>query len=261
MGGQHVRATGGEVGPLLRAEILRLENIPLDEGPGEEYHRHTNLAIQRASAARPAWILGTPRFLQGLAFCIDFVNKCPQLSHRVFRFEWLKFKRLLRATRKNRWSPVKLTDKQFFSKLYRIDEGFDDWGPLVTSDARGGDAGDGGDDRLNHTSMRQAYLRQVLLPEAYFSVPVARALGDGEGEQDAVTQSRFQICSQLYGSKRPKLVETAVKDAEDTARAAAFAVSIQYLAKWRQSSPNNLTCFSIRTQHFVTRSILLHGLL
>ena len=113
-GGQDVRATGGEVGPLLRAEILRLENIPLDEGPGEEYHRHTNLAIQRASAARPAWILGTPRFLQGLAFCIDFVNKCPQLSHRVFRFEWLKFKRLLRATRKNRWSPVKLTDKQFF---------------------------------------------------------------------------------------------------------------------------------------------------
>ena len=148
-----------------------------------------------------------------------------------------------------------------FFKLYRIDEDFDDWGPLVTSDARGGDAGDGGDDRLNHTSMRQAYLRQVLLPEAYFSVPVTRALGDGEGEQDAVTQSRFQICSQLYGSKRPKLVETAVKDAEDTARAAAFAVSIQYLAKWRQSSPNILTCFSILTQHFVTRSILLHGLL
>ena len=91
MGGQDVRATGGEVGPLLRAEILRLENIPLDEGPGEEYHRHTNLAIQRASAARPAWILGAPRFYKVLPSVLTLSTSAPNyltgFSFRMAKFQ------------------------------------------------------------------------------------------------------------------------------------------------------------------------------
>ena len=44
-----VRGTGGAILPVLANTVRRMKNIPLDENPGEEYHRGTNLSFQKAA--------------------------------------------------------------------------------------------------------------------------------------------------------------------------------------------------------------------
>ena len=126
------RSEGGPVGPLLTTEIKRHENCPLDESKGEGWHRGTNLTKQRAAASRAVWVLGSARHEQSLTKCLAFCQSNPELSNPVFRYEWAKFKRILRTSGRDSWRPVKMQDKLFYERLYGMDSSCrDDWGPLV----------------------------------------------------------------------------------------------------------------------------------
>ena len=238
--------------PILEAERRRVKNIPLDEGKGEGWHRHTNLQSVRACASKEPLLLGTPRHQQNLDRCMAFVNANIHLSHKVFRFEWMKVKRLLRPCPRNRWKPLKYTDRQFFEKVYKLEDDGDDWEALL-KEARGNGDGDGGgvdgggDDGAPKdyvTKTRQEYLRGVLRPEHYFSVPITHTDIDAEGcLQDVVRPSHFQILSVLHGSKRPKVIDKVCYDDEDRARAAPLSVGVRHLDTWSTTSDVHRSCY------------------
>ena len=93
-----MRAAGGEMPLALANEVTRLGNCPLDESVGEGFHRATNRTKAVASAARTPWVLGSVRHEANLLRCINFCNTDVEFSRRVFRFEWLRFKRILRGS-------------------------------------------------------------------------------------------------------------------------------------------------------------------
>ena len=51
----------------------------------------------------------------------------------IFRFEWSNHKRILQTKESRQWQGVKVSDKQFFKKLYRLEQPPDqgEWGKLV----------------------------------------------------------------------------------------------------------------------------------
>ena len=107
-----VRSEVGDVAPILAETIRKLQNSPLDENPGEEWHRRTNLTLQRAASTRKPWLLGSTREQQNLNRHKAFLATVNPLAKKVVRFEWSNFKRVLRPSIYRRWVPVKLKDQK-----------------------------------------------------------------------------------------------------------------------------------------------------
>ena len=57
---------GGEVSQRLKAEVDAMTKIPFNEGPGEGYHRASNLQRKRAAASSEAYILAATRAKQNI---------------------------------------------------------------------------------------------------------------------------------------------------------------------------------------------------
>ena len=57
---------GGEVSQRLKAEVDAMTKIPFNEGPGEGYHRASNLQRKRAAASSDAYILASTRAKQNI---------------------------------------------------------------------------------------------------------------------------------------------------------------------------------------------------
>ena len=108
-----VRAAGGPVREYLAREISALRNTPLDEGPGEGWHRHSNQTVQRASAAKMPWVLGSVRTSQNLDTARKVIQDHGAVGAKVWRYEWLKYKRLLRPTEHKRFFPPSMPDSVF----------------------------------------------------------------------------------------------------------------------------------------------------
>ena len=123
---------GGSVPRDLANEIHEVRNCPLEEGPGEHCHRITNLTRQRSSAAKQAWCIASTRLRQNLNIAMMFCTQYGERGKGVFRFEWRRYKRLLRGSRARRTQPVKLATKIFYRILYRLDQDSAvDWGVVV----------------------------------------------------------------------------------------------------------------------------------
>ena len=226
--------------PVLENERLALCNIPLEEGPGEEYHRRTHLTLMRGSHSREPWILGSTRTAQNLDRCTSFVNKGPEAA-TAFRFEWLRYKRILRPFNNHqRFTPLKPRDKEFFSRLYRLRPDEDDWGSLVAapkSEKRSDDS-DGMD------SSKYEWLRSAIVAGGHYSVPLDRTEVDEDGNEREINGAcYFQILSTMSGSNRPKLMPTVVVDLHDEALAAPLAVNLQYMDVWQKDSEQALTVY------------------
>ena len=76
-------------------------------------------------------------------------------------------KRLMRGSTANAAIPVRISDRSFYQRVYRIDA-YDDWNPLfgVKEDSHKAD-------RMNSCDkMRVEYLRACFDPPGHFSVPV-----------------------------------------------------------------------------------------
>ena len=90
----------------LDAEIKRLDNVPLEEGPGEGYHRSTNVEKVRASASRLPWVLANTREESNIARCLNFSRAHGPEGAKVVRFEFENFKRVLQPTLRRRFAPL-----------------------------------------------------------------------------------------------------------------------------------------------------------
>ena len=86
-----VRADGGEIMPVLEERIRWYKNIPLEEGPGEGFHRESNATIKRAAASRHIWVLGSVRHNQCLDRMKAYMRKDKKRGRAVIRYEWAFF--------------------------------------------------------------------------------------------------------------------------------------------------------------------------
>jgi hypothetical protein len=220
----------------------RLAKSPLDEGPGESYHRVTNLTQSTAPAAKEPWVMASTRHTQSLSISQDFIDSNGFLGAKVFRFEWQNFKRVLQLNRQKPWRPVQLNDSRFFQKLYKLDANADDdeWlkvcvtpGPRVPPPPP-----DNNDRKLQHE-----YLKTVIKVDCYYSVPLINTAMDGAGGvEDVVEQNFFMVLEHTGGSAKPRVVPT-LGDANDANHTAA-AVIVQHLLVWRPHSDAHVTvCF------------------
>jgi len=117
-------AAGEEPSARLRAEVKRLENIPMDEGPGESYHRGTNWAKTRASGATREYIICVQRRDQNLARALRWLDTHGRRGTSVVNYEWFNFKRIVKgpvANKRARYTRKKMTDKLCFKTFYRFD--------------------------------------------------------------------------------------------------------------------------------------------
>ena len=157
-------ADGGGVPDDLESEARELGNTPLDEGPGEGYHRRTHCTKKRAAVSRNPWLMGSTRFGQNLSLARRFCSYGED-GKNVFRYEWRNCKRLLQTNRAKRHRPLRISDYRFYRRLYRIQQSNDeDWASLV------GKSEGAKDKEVNATDVQKLqseYLRSAPLHKPY----------------------------------------------------------------------------------------------
>ena len=133
-----------------------------------------------------------------------------------------------------------MNDQDFFRQLYRLGGPDVDWSLLF-----GGPSSSRGPPPPRQAEqVKNEYLRHVLEPRSYYSVPVAKAETQDDGSVIQVEEKTFFHWMHMeHGSHRAKLV-TTYADADDAARQASLALNIQYM--------DGRTHHSMRTEASVT---------
>lgn len=86
------RAAGDALSDALRAEVLLLQNCPLDESCDEGMHRATNHEKVRAPASKHIHLKGNVRFRQVLKTVLKSMRKHGRRGQEVVRYEWRNWK-------------------------------------------------------------------------------------------------------------------------------------------------------------------------
>ena len=238
---------GGQPSVKLTKEITAVSKIPLDEGPGESYHRATHLTLQRASASRQPWMLASTREKQNLSRCVNFMKQHGARGKQVFSFEWKNHKRVLRTSIARCYVPIKKKDKAFYRKLYNIDDNGKHWDEILDTSKKSTQRDSGGD----FDKMKREYIKHVLVENSFHSVPVQRTeLGDDGAAEIKEEETFFQVQGLLHGSNRSKLVETSfIEEDERIRQDAALALQIQYMDVWRRSGDTATAFFDADPQY------------
>ena len=226
IGGGH-RSSGarGDMTPALQAEVDEIKMCPLDEGPGESYHRGTTHEHTRAPGATTWHPTQHNRLSQELARTRRWVSKHGDRGERILRYEWRNWKRLLQTKWHNRWMPTRDDQRQAFKKMYHEDDmAEEDWTavvsrqepvrPVVTDAA------------TTRGQLEAEYLRAVFVPDHYYAVP-RRTEHIGEDGQQEVGQeiASFQVVQVRGSHSRPHVMHT-FQSADEPALFATCAVDV-----------------------------------
>ena len=85
------RAEGGPLTDALAAAVAEIDDAMLDEGPGEGYHRGTNLEKQRAAASTTEHMKRSVRIKGVIRTCRKFMRTHGAAGREAFRYEWYHF--------------------------------------------------------------------------------------------------------------------------------------------------------------------------
>ena len=113
------RSEGGAMRPALEEAVRIAKERPLDESPGEGYHRSTHHEMTRAPSSTAQHLKQTVRFKQVLKTTDDFLTKLGELGADVARFEWRSWKRIMQSSASRQWHPVRMCAKDVFARIYR----------------------------------------------------------------------------------------------------------------------------------------------
>ena len=143
-------AMGNGCSDSLQNVVVRYDNGPLDEGAGESIHRLTNLESNRSTNARLPCIKASIRHAQVLQRCRQLMKTFGARGRAVINTEKLLYKRVLQVKKGSLWKNVRMRPKDFYKRLYRMDDrALEDWEPLLPRPSGGSSGlggGDGGDD-------------------------------------------------------------------------------------------------------------------
>ena len=222
------RAAGGMVQPDLAHEIRRLAGSPLCEDAGESYHKWTHRTKLTASGSRNPWILASTRHGDNLQTCLEFARGSALMA-TVYRFEWLNFKRILRATTHRGWQPLRISDRAFFRRIYKLEPDTDDWARVVSKSAPATSPA-----MPNIPAIKYDWTRRAMRPGSYYSVPVRQeVVGDDGGVASDMVDSFFKIVATSQDG-RLKTVPTSVHDDEEVLQDSRIAVNMQHIDVWRR---------------------------
>jgi hypothetical protein len=199
------------------------------------------MTVQHGAASRAPWVFASARLDQNIERVERFIAAHGDLGAKIWRFEWRNFKRVLRPTFQRRFMPVRMGDREFYRKLYCLDaRDWDDYQLLIDADAakrppRKPDP---------EAQVKQEWLRHVLKPEQFYSVPhIKTEIGEDGAAVEVQETTYFQVLELQHGSSRAKTVSTMVENEQDAARQSSLAASVNYLEVWKTESPTHQTCY------------------
>ena len=130
LGDLKASATDGIVSDWLSALIKRLANSPIDESPGEGFHRDMSNERRRAPGVK---LHSTKASIRAGGNRLRFKRWLRTTrGRRVIDFEYAKFKRLLQVKHKGFYRNRKLPDKLFYKKVYCMDpDSFGQWNTTI----------------------------------------------------------------------------------------------------------------------------------
>ena len=99
-------AAGQGVSEALRREVKLMRMAPLDEGPGEGYHRGTTQEKNRAAPSTTITLKCKNRHRQSLRLARWFMTKCRRHGREVVRSDWRTATRLLQTAFPKRYVPM-----------------------------------------------------------------------------------------------------------------------------------------------------------
>jgi len=186
----------------------------LDESRGEEYHKYTTLEKKRAPASTIKRLKQTTRTKKALASIKAFQKKYGDRGKEVVRFEWAKYKRILRPAGRRRWIPVRMDTELFYKRVYREDEKAElNWNNVATKPVfprpvvpeRAADA---------REQVETEYVTAIVEAGNHYSVRrEIPAAPDGNDEVAHPTEVHFRLINTVSAHSRPHIVHTA--DAAD----------------------------------------------
>ena len=168
---------------LVRDVVKLLANTPLDESPGESWHRASNVAKSRAASSRLPYIKASIRFKENVGRVRKFLKRHLTFGPRTVRYEYQNFKIVLQGKPRNFNKAVRLRDKEFYKRVYRIDQDVLDWS-LVYGGRKKQSASK--PDATN--TLKVEYLRSVLHDNTYYSLPIEAA----EPIEDGILEARLR---------------------------------------------------------------------
>jgi hypothetical protein len=214
-------------------EVLAFNLSALDESPGEGYHRSTHHAKQQAPSGQAAYIKQRTRVSENIRQAKDFMRRYKHEGRQVIRFEWINYRRIL-ATAKLPWRPVRMQQKAFWERVYRMDSlASVDWSPFVSK------PGCVTDDSEALVLVKESWVEElvreycslVFHPLTYYSFPETREVMDGSGTLVKKTSTRvFQVIRTNKLQSRTHVLPTWRKE-KDTAK---LSLNVLPLAIWSQ---------------------------
>ena len=179
---------GGAGGDSFNEEVDAINNTPLDEGPGEGFHRASHVAKSRGSCTKLPYIKSTVRFKENILRIRKFMRSNTNAARCTVKFEWQNAKRVLQGG-PNFNRPIRLKDGPFYDRLYRIGQDSEDWQKVIKGAPRGS-SGNGDDKSSPVSSMRREYMQAVLVPNAHFSIPQTTTEPNELGEPSTVLERK-----------------------------------------------------------------------
>ena len=228
----HLRDTGEvPVLPLVEA-VSEVNDTPLDEGAGEGYHRSTRHARVRAYNAGSPYLKQSVRCKSNLKLIREVLAMGPA-GHRVVRYEWRFWSRVLQIKPRHQWWRKKMTPDRVFRRIYRMDEMAEvHWSQICTPVRAPGQGPPPKpppevDSTQGTDALRIDYLSCVLKPQQWYSVDLKKAGLDEDGAPTE-TQERqyFQIVQMITSHTKPSLMPTIESHGHTIAKA-RLALSIQ----------------------------------
>ena len=196
-------ARGEDASARQQLEILALRNCPIDESPGEGVHRGTHLVKQNGPASKLPHIKSSVRFKQNLARVRGFVKEHGKRGRAVIAFEWRRYKRLLQVKQSRLKRSVRMTDRAFFQRVYRMDDRpLGKFSKTVQASAPRAQP-----DATDSQRIQSEYIEEILKPKSHYSLPVTKTNTDENGA--AVSEEEivyFTVLEKRTRKARPVLV-------------------------------------------------------
>ena len=228
------RADGAACTEPLSKEVSKFDEVPLDETPGEGYHRDTHRTLVRATAAATAYVKQSTRTKANIKLLQRWMRMGPG-GKRVVRYEWRAWKRVLQVRRCSLWKPMgRMSRNKMFNRIYRMDEEAEfDWSLYchrVNAAGQGLAPEPESLDGRQTDGLRIEYLSSVLKTKQYYSAEVPQAGMDEDG-RPCVRQVKtyFQVIAMTSDRSRPHLMPTN-ETRDDISQRARLAVCVQEMA-------------------------------
>ena len=224
-----VVAAGGPVSPGLRKEIDRIRTTPLDESPGEGYHRGTTHEKQRAAASTMVTLKRKTREKQVLALARWFMSRHKRRGRGVVRHDWRTHTRLLQVRKDKLWVARKIKPSDFYKRVYREDKmANEDWTLIVGRMRQPKKPPAAEETPDKREGLQREWLQGALVPNVHYSVTDAVSEHATDGSTTEVERTQyFGLLNVASGSKRPHAMETH-ETGDDAMRVARLAMQVQF---------------------------------